>query len=114
MGSGVIKVDWDTVPLGEKSDGALARELGCSVYTVRSQRKKRGIEPCTPHGGKRNGTGRDMPALSSADVDLWERLFFEDGLSLLAIVARSDIRHTKQVISRELRKRRGVSRLQRP
>lgn len=36
-------IDWDNVPLGEKSDRAIAKELGCTPVAVRFQRKKRGI-----------------------------------------------------------------------
>lgn len=106
-------VDWDAIDLGERPDSVIAEELGVSVFVVGQQRRKRGIPACTPHGGRRPGTGRPIPPIGEDDLDLWERLFFEDGLSLTAIASRSDVRHSKQTISAALRRRRGVKRLRR-
>lgn len=37
-------VDWDSVPLGQKSDQQIADEIGCTKTTVRKHRINRGIE----------------------------------------------------------------------
>lgn len=46
------KIQWGDVPLGQKSDEELSRELGVSRTTVCRNRQKRGIPPhrWTPSG----------------------------------------------------------------
>lgn len=38
-------IDWDTQPLGEESDVAIAERLGCHSDAVRQARTRRGIPP---------------------------------------------------------------------
>jgi hypothetical protein len=47
-------IDWDAVPLGEVSDGEIARQLGCCRATVMRARQQRGIASIP--------TGRDLTA----------------------------------------------------
>ena len=37
------KYDWDSIPLGEMSDGAIAKKFGIPAASVGSERRKRGI-----------------------------------------------------------------------
>jgi hypothetical protein len=43
------RVDWSTIPLGQKSDADIAREYGFDVGTVRGARNRRGIPTFGSH-----------------------------------------------------------------
>lgn len=55
-----LGIDWDVVPLGEKSDRAIATALGVSPQTVLGVRRRRGISPfVTAKGGRNNAAAPD-------------------------------------------------------
>ena len=61
------KADWDNVPLGEKSDSDLARELKVNIRTIFRHRKKRGIPRYKPNIIRDHIPNEDLEKLSASE-----------------------------------------------